>query len=369
MVMANLSTPLSEVIRQETAEWFALDLGIFTVAELLAHFPYGYEDPPPTLSIRDLRDRTEAVVRALVTHNERRLVDLARYSRRVRITVTHIVDGSGELELLWVDRRSDVSGGLTRGRDVVVRGVPFLLEQGRFRPPLRRMWDPEIKALDPTRPSKWLDAPIPLFGDSVHLEGARIGAAAVVALQDAWSEIGQLLRRVLRGLFDPATTEERDYGWQHRNWALMELNKVKVSRPTMPQPRLIKTPRDAGRYARDVLAALGFAATVVTPEGREGGIDVLGRDVVAQVKLEGVKTDAPKLQAFSGIASHERKNAAFFSLAGYTKAARDWAEHVGMALFEYDYTGGVQPRSPYATRLLTMETSEPQGPPAPPPSR
>jgi hypothetical protein len=120
----------------------------------------------------------------------------------------------------------------------------------------------------------------------------------------------------------------------------------------MPVPRLIKTPQDAETLARDILAALGFVGVGLTTEGRDGGVDVRGRDVVAQVKLEGVKTDAPRVQALSGVALHEGRQAAFFSLAGYTSAAVAWAEKAGVALFEFDYAGGVEARSQAAGRLL-----------------
>jgi len=73
---------------------------------------------------------------------------------------------------------------------------------------------------------------------------------------------------------------------------------------------------------------------------------------VAQVKLEGVKTDSQKVQALSGIAAHEQRTAVFFSLAGYTSDAVKWAEKTDMALFEFDYAGEVQPRSIRAGQLI-----------------
>lgn len=118
-----------------------------------------------------------------------------------------------------------------------------------------------------------------------------------------------------------------------------------AKRHEMPPPRLIKTPEDAEAIARDVLAALGFEGVRVTRAGPDGGVDVRGHTVVAQVKLEGVKTDVARVQALYGVAAYEGKQGAFFSLAGYTAAAVTWAQQARIALFEFDYSGSVVSRS------------------------
>ncbi len=124
----------------------------------------------------------------------------------------------------------------------------------------------------------------------------------------------------------------------------------------MVAPRLIKTPRDAEFLARDFLEEdLGFEDVVVMPTGPDGGVDVRGPAVVAQVKFEGIKTDSPRLQALTGIAAVEGKQAVFFSLGGYTKSAIVWAERAGMALFEFDYSGDPAPRPPVAEQLIEAQ--------------
>lgn len=120
----------------------------------------------------------------------------------------------------------------------------------------------------------------------------------------------------------------------------------------LPPPRLIKNPLEAEVYARDVLDALRFRGLRVTPYSRDGGVDVRGDEVVAQVKMEGIRTPADRLQALNGIAAHEGKHAAFFSLAGYTTAALTWGEAAGIALFEFQLDGSIGARSTTAEAWL-----------------
>ena len=50
----------------------------------------------------------------------------------------------------------------------------------------------------------------------------------------------------------------------------------------------------------------------------DAGIDVASKDAVAQVKMEGILTGRPIVQALFGVATAEGKRGLFFSLAGYT---------------------------------------------------
>ena len=122
--------------------------------------------------------------------------------------------------------------------------------------------------------------------------------------------------------------------------------------PRMPEPRLVKTARAAEEYAADVMSALGFSGVEVTPPGADGGVDVRAHDAVAQVKMEGVPTSRPVVQGLFGIAAHSRKLGCFFSLAGYTAGALEWAEEVGLACFEFEFDGELSPRTTVATNLM-----------------
>lgn len=103
------------------------------------------------------------------------------------------------------------------------------------------------------------------------------------------------------------------------------------------------------------MEALGFTEVRVALPGSDGGVDIWAREAVAQVKMEGVSTGRPVVQALYGIASLEGRAGLLFSLAGYTSAAVAWAEKAGIALFEFELDGSIEARSTSAAALLTCE--------------
>lgn len=122
--------------------------------------------------------------------------------------------------------------------------------------------------------------------------------------------------------------------------------------PQLPAPRLVKSAAQAEVYVGEVMESLGLTNVRVTPVGADGGVDVTSDEAVAQVKMEGVSTGRPVLQAISGIASHERKRAMVFSLAGFTQQALEWGGQAELALFEFSLDGSIEPRSPAARALI-----------------
>lgn len=114
------------------------------------------------------------------------------------------------------------------------------------------------------------------------------------------------------------------------------------SAPVLPPPRMVRGHRDAELYAAEVLVGLGFEGARRTPDGADGGIDVVGPGVVAQVKMEALPTGRDRVQALAGIAAVEGKRAVFFALAGYTKQATAWADRAGMALLTFAFDGSVE---------------------------
>ena len=285
-----------------------------------------------------------------------------------------MADGTAVLTVRWIDDRHDVPPGMFPGESVAIEGRP-LAAQVDGGAGLRRHWymdDPEVNSVQDWQiPIPFFDAPGPRYTYDEENESQLQSSAIAIALkavlplaealvlEDGEVISGTTLGTVLRCIHQPASADERNWGWPYREWAYKCLCTFGYTRTTMPNPGLIKTPADAELHAREVLRSLGFEDASITPRGPDGGVDVRGSRIVAQVKLEGVKTDAHRLQSLSGIASHESKAAAFFSLAGYTKPAVDWAERVGMALFEFDYSGEVVPRSTAATRML-MNSAESQ---------
>lgn len=79
------------------AETLAADLGLRTFGDLLAHYPYRYIDRSVVLRIRDLMPGpAEVQVRGLLTG----LQTVGTGPKR-RLTA-RLVDGSDELDLIWV---------------------------------------------------------------------------------------------------------------------------------------------------------------------------------------------------------------------------------------------------------------------------
>lgn len=231
-------------------------------------------------------------------------------------------------------------------------------------------------------PERWLDAPWQAYGWPVRpgpvekAEDLQRGAtflSEIVAWQkiprETWTTFGsrdgflRTLNLLTGGRTKPIGSEERLWAlWQRRAEVLDLLRvltaprdaKARQSLPLLPAGRLVRNAREAELYAAEVLRAVGFVDADVTPVGPDGGVDVLGSRVVAQVKMEAVPARALVLQALAGIAAVDGKLGAFFSSAGYTSDALAGGERAQMALFGFHLNGELQPLSAQALRW-TME--------------
>jgi len=122
--------------------------------------------------------------------------------------------------------------------------------------------------------------------------------------------------------------------------------------PVLPQTRMLKGHVAAEEFAAEVLVSLGFRDASRTPTGADGGVDVAGSGVVAQVKMEALPTGRDRLQALYGVASVEHVRAVFFSLAGYTAQAIEWADRAGIALLEFEFDGSIAAVNGHGSELL-----------------
>lgn len=122
--------------------------------------------------------------------------------------------------------------------------------------------------------------------------------------------------------------------------------------PLLPVPRMLRGATAAEQYAAEVLAALGFDGARVTPPGADGGIDVTSETCIAQVKMEALATGRPAVQALYGVAAVEGKAAVFFSLAGYTARAMEWADRAGVACLQFAFDGSIEASNEAAAALL-----------------
>lgn len=136
----------------------------------------------------------------------------------------------------------------------------------------------------------------------------------------------------------------------------MPPRSVTKSAAGRPAPRLIRTAREAELVAAEWMRYWGYSDAEATPVGADSGVDVVAAGAVAQVKMEGVPTGRPTVQALLGAAVGEGKDGLFFSLAGYTAEAVVWADRVGLALYAFDLQG-----EPVAANAVARRAVDPLG--------
>lgn len=103
--------------------------------------------------------------------------------------------------------------------------------------------------------------------------------------------------------------------------------------------------------AAAAMRRLGFVDAAVTAQGVDGGVDVRAREALAQVKARVTASSRPEVQQLHGVAKAEGKIGFFFSAAGYTAGAIEWAEVARVALFVLEPSGLVKPIGSFAEEL------------------
>lgn len=104
---------------------------------------------------------------------------------------------------------------------------------------------------------------------------------------------------------------------------------------------------------------MGYTDAALTGGGADGGVDVVAREAVAQVKAEARPSGRPVVQQLAGVAWHENKQPLFFSLGGFSNEAVEWADDAEVALFSFDLTGEAVPANHIASRLLNVKSVGP----------
>ncbi|MBF6427482.1 restriction endonuclease [Nocardia cyriacigeorgica] len=103
---------------------------------------------------------------------------------------------------------------------------------------------------------------------------------------------------------------------------------------------IVSTPHDAERLAAQIMKNLGYKGVRLTNGGADGGIDVWSNTGIAQVKLHSKPTGRPDLQRLRGaLGPNSAQETLFFTFAGYSRFALEYADQVGMALFCYRIDG------------------------------
>jgi hypothetical protein len=106
----------------------------------------------------------------------------------------------------------------------------------------------------------------------------------------------------------------------------------------------ITSPHQAELNAAKIMRGWGYLDAVATTGGSDGGIDVRSHGALAQVKWKSSLAGRPELQALYGARGLDTsKKLFFFSSAGFSNAAFQYANDVGIDLFLYGPTGTVRP--------------------------
>lgn len=101
------------------------------------------------------------------------------------------------------------------------------------------------------------------------------------------------------------------------------------------------TPREAEFVAAGIMRDhLGFKDARVTTASGDGGVDVVAKQAVAQVKHWGSQVGRPAIQQLYGARGIDHsKKMIFFCSGGYSRQAVAYANEVGVALFTFDAAG------------------------------
>lgn len=119
----------------------------------------------------------------------------------------------------------------------------------------------------------------------------------------------------------------------------------------------ITTAHQAELNAATRMRELGFSDAHAVPAGPDGGIDVVARNAVAQVKWRSELAGRPQLQQLFGArAGDVHKTMLFFVTSGYSGQALEFANRTGMCLFRYDPTGAISPVNRFARELVVRST-------------
>jgi hypothetical protein len=126
-----------------------------------------------------------------------------------------------------------------------------------------------------------------------------------------------------------------------------------------PARRQISTWQEAELNARDWMRFWGYTDAKVTVSGADAGIDVKATGALAQVKFEASQVGRPQLQKLVGARARTDAQLFFFSGAGYSQQAIDYANHMHIALFHYSLDGRMSPLNSTAEHLTKRRAKGP----------
>lgn len=122
------------------------------------------------------------------------------------------------------------------------------------------------------------------------------------------------------------------------------------SQERVHRARSVRTWQDAELAAVDHMRSLGFTDARVTDAGADGGIDVIARDAIAQVKYYSQPIGVGPIRELRGVADSHH-HLLFYASGGYTASARQFADEKKVALFSIQEVGHVTPLNAAAADL------------------
>ncbi len=158
------------------ADLLKTELGIFTYADLLQHYPFRYEDRSSFQTIRQLNEEMEAA------QVKGRLMNIQKVGagRKQRL-VAEFTDKTGTVELIWFQGISWIEKKIKPGNDYVIYGKPTLFGH-RFN-----FTHPEIELLTPANDKTGGFRPIYSLTEKLrkkYVDSRVIGQMTASALQE-----------------------------------------------------------------------------------------------------------------------------------------------------------------------------------------
>lgn len=93
--------------------------------------------------------------------------------------------------------------------------------------------------------------------------------------------------------------------------------------------------QDAEMVACEWMRKNGYRDAALTPPGADGGVDVVSKKAIGQVKHHLKPVGLMEMQRLYGIAQSTGKKALFFSFMGYTPKAKEWARAHGIEMYQF----------------------------------
>jgi hypothetical protein len=193
-----------------------------------------------------------------------------------------------------------------------------------------------------------------LLGQAVSVEGANGSQVELVLAARDFEELSRCPARSA-GDADTSPDDAGEASGPHVPGKAAANGRWRWMRPVL-------TWQDAESMAADHMRHMNFTSVTTTPAGPDGGLDIISRTAAAQVKLHAASVGAPDVQRLRG-AADGFQDRLFYALA-YTPVAFSTAEAIGVALFQFTYSGDVAAINATARALL-----ESKAPPSPGPER